>query len=405
MGTPDTIWSMQEDYPVPASGTIEYKNFEVPTNLTEDRWAQAIEVRPGNRSVVHHVIVYLIDPNPARVPPPFTPAANMRRPAEAPKTERGPEPNDRPMKHGPTGWLAGYAPGQSVRVYEPGTALRVPAGATLIIQEHYTATGKDTTDRTRVGIKWATEVPKTKIDVTTLQNMNFVLPAGSADTRVDAELTLKEDMTLWSLLPHTHMRGKKWEVTAIYPDGRSEVILERAEVRLQLADRLRLQDAAEHAEGHQDPHDGVVRQFDGEQGQSRSEERRVLGRPDLGGDAVHGDHIQHERRPGQDQQRRPAVMRDLANAALALSAAATVVVSLSAAGQTGKPAAAAPTFNKEVAPIFFKNCTNCHRPGRDRADVAAHLQGRASVGQVDCDAGRRRARCRRGMPIRSTASS
>ena len=63
MGTPDTIWSMQEDYPVPASGTIEYKNFEVPTNLTEDRWAQAIEVRPGNRSVVHHVIVYLIDPN------------------------------------------------------------------------------------------------------------------------------------------------------------------------------------------------------------------------------------------------------------------------------------------------------------------------------------------------------
>ncbi len=149
----------------------------------------------------------------------------MRRPAEAPKTERGAEPNDRPMKHGPTGWLAGYAPGQSVRVYEPGTALRVPAGATLIIQEHYTATGKETTDRTRVGIKWAKEVPKTKIDVTTLQNMNFVLPAGSADTRVDAELTLKEDMTLWSLLPHTHMRGKKWEVTAIYPDGRSEVIL------------------------------------------------------------------------------------------------------------------------------------------------------------------------------------
>ena len=63
MGQPDTVWSMQEDYPIPASGTIEYKNFEVPTNLTEDRWAQAIEIRPGNRSVVHHVIVYLIDPN------------------------------------------------------------------------------------------------------------------------------------------------------------------------------------------------------------------------------------------------------------------------------------------------------------------------------------------------------
>jgi hypothetical protein len=225
IGTPDTIWSMQEEYPIPASGTIEYKNFEVPTNLTEDKWAEAIEIRPGNRSVVHHVIVYLIDPNAAKVAPPFMPAANMRRPAEAPKTERGAEPNDRPMKHGPTGWLGGYAPGQAVRVYEPGTALRVPAGSTLIIQEHYTATGKETTDRTRIGIKWAKEAPKTAVDVATLQNQNFVLPAGSSDTRVDAELTLKEDMTIWSVLPHTHMRGKKWEVTAIYPDGRSEIIL------------------------------------------------------------------------------------------------------------------------------------------------------------------------------------
>ncbi len=225
IGQPDTIWAMQEDYPIPADGTIEYKNFEVPSNLTEDRWAQALEVRPGNRAAVHHVIVYLIDPKATRGPQPFTPAAGMRRPANAPKTEKGAEENDRPMKHGPTGWLTGYAPGQSVRIYQPGTALRVPAGATLIIQEHYTATGKATSDRTRIGVKWAKEAPKTVIDVATLQNANFMLPAGSADTRVDAELTLNQDTTIWSVLPHTHMRGKKWEVTAIYPDGRSEMIL------------------------------------------------------------------------------------------------------------------------------------------------------------------------------------
>ena len=213
IGQPDTIWSMLEDYPIPASGTIEYKNFEVPTNLTEDRWVQAIEVRPGNRSVVHHVIVYLIDPKAARGPQ----AVHARPPtcAVRPKRRRprsGAEPNDRPMKHGPTGWLTGYAPGQSVRIYQPGTALRVPAGATLIIQEHYTANGKETTDRTRIGIKWAKEAPKTEVDVATLQNANFVLPAGAADTRVDAELTLNQDTTIWSILPHTHMRGKKWEV-------------------------------------------------------------------------------------------------------------------------------------------------------------------------------------------------
>jgi mono/diheme cytochrome c family protein len=225
IGQPDTVWSMLEDYPIPASGTIEYKNFEVPTNLTEDRWAQAIEIRPGNRSVVHHVIVYLIDPKASRGAQAFSPAPGMRRPADAPKTERGAEANDRPMQHQPTGWLGGFAPGQSVRVYQPGTALRVPAGATLIIQEHYTANGAAASDRTRIGVTWAKQAPKTEVNVATLQNANFVLPAGASDTRVDAEMTLNQDMTIWSLLPHTHMRGKKWEVTAIYPDGRSEVIL------------------------------------------------------------------------------------------------------------------------------------------------------------------------------------
>jgi hypothetical protein len=101
----------------------------------------------------------------------------------------------------------------------------VPAGAVLTVAMHYTANGKETTDRTRIGIKWAPEPPKTEVRVATLQNANFMLPAGSSDTRVDAEVTLQQDMTLWSLLPHTHMRGKKWEVTATYPDGRSETIL------------------------------------------------------------------------------------------------------------------------------------------------------------------------------------
>ena len=47
-------------------------------------------------------------------------------------------------------------------------------------------------------------------------------------------------MTLWSALPHTHVRGKRWEVAAIYPDGRSEMILDVPQVRLQLADGLHL---------------------------------------------------------------------------------------------------------------------------------------------------------------------
>jgi len=236
MGKPDAVFTMQEDYPIPAAGTVDYKYFEVPTNLTEDKWVQAVEVRPGSRAHVHHVIVYMRGEQPAarqagaagvpRPTPPFAFGQAMRRPADAPKPDRAPVENDRAVKRDPGAWLTGYAPGQSVRVYQPGTALRIPKGAVLTVAMHYTANGTEATDRTSIGVKYAAAPPKTEVMVVPLQTANFVLKAGSADTRVDAEMTMNTDVTLWSALPHTHMRGKKWEVTAIYPDGRSEVILD-----------------------------------------------------------------------------------------------------------------------------------------------------------------------------------
>src|SRR5262245_39003202 len=131
MGKPDAIFTMQEDYPVPASGTIDYKFFEIPTNLTEDKWLQAFEVRPGDRAVVHHVIVWVRpgdaggpapgaapatppaaapQPGAPRPAPPFAFGDGMRRPADAPKPDRAPAENDRPAKRNPGAWLAGYAP-------------------------------------------------------------------------------------------------------------------------------------------------------------------------------------------------------------------------------------------------------------------------------------------------------
>src|SRR5262249_58616357 len=64
IGQPDAIFSMQEDYPVPADGTVAYQYFSIPTNTTEDRWIQAMEVRAGDPKVVHHVIVYAAPPAP-----------------------------------------------------------------------------------------------------------------------------------------------------------------------------------------------------------------------------------------------------------------------------------------------------------------------------------------------------
>jgi hypothetical protein len=110
-------------------------------------------------------------------------------------------------------------------VFQPGTALKVPAGSTLVFQMHYTANGKPATDRSQIGLVFAPERPKQEAITAALVNANFTLPAGAPNTRVDAQMTLNRDVTLWSLMPHTHVRGRQWEVQVTYPDGRSEIVL------------------------------------------------------------------------------------------------------------------------------------------------------------------------------------
>src|SRR5207247_7815082 len=90
---------------------------------------------------------------------------------------------------------------QAVRMYAEGTAIKIPAGATLVFQMHYTASGKATTDRSRLGLVFAKEPPRQEVIIAALQNANFTLPAGAPDVQVDAEMTLNRDMTIWSMLP------------------------------------------------------------------------------------------------------------------------------------------------------------------------------------------------------------
>src|SRR4029453_13927319 len=100
--------------------------------------------------------------------------------------------------------------------------MRLPAGSTLVFQMHYTANGKAAHDRSRIGFMFANEPPKQEAIIGALVNQNFTLPAGVASTKVDAEMTINQDMILWSLLPHPHVRGRRWEIQGTYPDGRGE---------------------------------------------------------------------------------------------------------------------------------------------------------------------------------------
>jgi hypothetical protein len=248
IGQPDAVFAMQEDYPLPAAGTVAYQYFEVPTNLTEDRWVQAMEVKAGDPAVLHHVIVYARPPTPATPPRPASapapsaasgprpvplfdfdagtqiPAGQTGGPPLPPDQRRPPGPNDRPaVRLGPA--VGGFTPGQFTRVYQEGTAMKLPAGTTLVLQMHYTPSGKATTDRTRIGVKFAKAAPRTELRWASLANGSLHIPAGADDYPVGANMTINRDITLWSMLPHTHVRGKRWSYEATYPDGRTEIIL------------------------------------------------------------------------------------------------------------------------------------------------------------------------------------
>jgi mono/diheme cytochrome c family protein len=215
IGAPDVVISMPKEYEVPASGTIDYQYFEAPTNFTEDKWVQAIEVRPGVRSVVHHILVFCREPGATPQPPAFVPIV-PEMPAARPNAPSRPQPRT---------LIATTAPGTNAMTFQPGRALRIRAGAVLQFQMHYTSNGAAAKDKSSVGLVFAKQPPQEEIRTSAFVNTLLVLPPGERNKAVDSAIRFTEDTLIYALFPHTHLRGKSWEYRLVYPDGRAEVVL------------------------------------------------------------------------------------------------------------------------------------------------------------------------------------
>jgi hypothetical protein len=198
IGKPDAVYSMTADYKIPAAGAIEYQYLRIPVNLPEDRWYTAVEIKPSARAHVHHVIAYT---EPSSSEPPR--AGNT---------------------FGPTN-ITGVSPNKPGLIFEPGIAKLLKAHHDIILQMHYTTNGKEAVDRTQVGFVFSKEPPK-QVHVTGLAvQPRFVIKAGDPNAEVKAVADIRQDTIVTSLTPHMHVRGKDMTYTAIYPDGKSEVLL------------------------------------------------------------------------------------------------------------------------------------------------------------------------------------
>lgn len=213
---PDVVFEMPNTFEVPAAGTIEYQYIVVPSGFTEDRWVRFSEARPGNRQLVHHIIAFVREPGSkwlkdAQPGVPFVPKTNK----DGEKDEGG-RPGD---------FLAGYAPGTMPVELAPGQAKLVKAGSDVVFQMHYTANGHAGSDRSKVGVVFATEPPRERVFTLAAAKGDFKIPPGDANFKVDSEFEMGTQVTLTGLLPHMHLRGKDFEYRVVYPTGETETIL------------------------------------------------------------------------------------------------------------------------------------------------------------------------------------
>jgi len=230
IGTPDIVFEMTEPFQIPAKGTVDYQYFEVPTGFTEDRWMQAGEVRAGDRAHVHHIIVYVKEAEPVRRPvvvsvrPLFPNGSGAAAPAA--RVAAAPRPaGASPVPRTGDQMLVNWAVGEDAPVFLPGMAKRIPKGASLVFQVHYTTNGTPGADRSKVGLIFSKEPPRTEVRTGMIANPLFAIPPGEGNHRVEAEASFSEDVNVWSMHPHMHLRGKDMTYTAVYPDGRSEIVL------------------------------------------------------------------------------------------------------------------------------------------------------------------------------------
>ncbi len=242
IGKPDAILTMPEEVILDGKGSDEYLDIAIPTNFTEDKWVQAVEVHPGNMKVVHHVIAFIQSPDVAEA------VKQMRKPEaiaktlyymdgtlirmrqDAPAYDNGCQAPNGGVARGSSleqGFPLGfYTPGKDPDVFPLGIAKSIPAGSKIVLQMHYSkTTGKVEKDRTRVGLIFAKESPQKSMMSFGAMNTYFKIPPGADNHEVTACYTFGRDAEIHTLLPHMHVRGKDFKYEVVYPDGKREILL------------------------------------------------------------------------------------------------------------------------------------------------------------------------------------
>lgn len=195
LGEPDLIVEIPA-FAVPATGAIPYQRPVVKNPLGRDVWLRAIEFAPTNRGVVHHILAGTTG-------------------------GRG----DALARLEATTSLGVYVPGDVPHDVPKGTGVFIPKEADFVFQMHYTANGKAVSEVTKVGLYFSKEVPQYPLHNTVLLDPRLKIPPHVKDHQASVSRVFTRDVLIYTLMAHSHVRGKSAQFVATYPDGKTETLL------------------------------------------------------------------------------------------------------------------------------------------------------------------------------------
>jgi hypothetical protein len=189
--------------------------------LTEDKFVEAVEVRPSNARIVHHALLFIDTAGQGR------------------KLEKQQQDNPRKDPHGgndqdqgpgyyggmgvgflPSATLGGWAPGQLPHVLPEGTGIHLPKNSDVVMQIHFHRNGRLEKDKTTIGLYFSKKKVERPFQGGLMAGLFFQIPANNERFVVKGQSSVNADMTLHDIMPHMHMLGKEIKVTMTPPEGK-----------------------------------------------------------------------------------------------------------------------------------------------------------------------------------------
>ena len=221
LGRPDLVLEMPQGFSVPSDGPDVYRNFVIPTNLADDKWVRAVEVKPLSRAVVHHILFFTDTTHGARLQdgkdgqPGFPGFGSIFTVGDPLSTLNG--------------GLGGWVPGTTPAFLPDGIALPLPKGSDLLMQTHFHPNGLAATEKTVIGIYFgpAPTRPMTQLQVPAFFGIraNIDIPAGTGAYKVRGSFTIPADADAVSVAAHAHYLAKETKLTATLPSGEVRILL------------------------------------------------------------------------------------------------------------------------------------------------------------------------------------